>query len=96
MANIYSYADLLIGRTYSSKTISGKIVSAEKHSAFFGRGIEAYLIEIDTGMIRNKFRVVGVGDPDDVYADSFQVSAVSAIILLTNYERKTKWETYQK
>jgi hypothetical protein len=71
MANIYSYADLLVGRTYVSKTISGKIVSAEKHSAFFGRGIDSYLIEIDRGMFTNEFRVVGVGDPEDVYPDTY-------------------------
>jgi hypothetical protein len=71
MANIYSHTDLLVGRTYSSDTISGKIVSAEKHSAFFGRYIDSYLIEIDTGMIRNYYRVIGIGKPEDVYPDTY-------------------------
>lgn len=64
MANLYKIQDLLIGKTYRSKSLEGKIVGVEKHSAWFGRNAEAYLVEIDEGMIRNKFRVVAVGDAD--------------------------------
>ena len=64
MANLYTIEDLLIGKTYRSNSLQGKIVSAEKHSAWFGRNAEGYLVEIDTGMIKNKFRVVAVGEID--------------------------------
>ena len=64
MANLYTIEDLLIGKTYRSKSLEGKIVSAEKHSAWFGRNAEGYLVEIDTGMIKNEFRVVAVGEID--------------------------------
>lgn len=62
MANLYTIEDLLIGKTYRSKSLEGKIVSAEKHEAWFGRDAQAYLVEVDTGMIKNKFRVVAVGE----------------------------------
>ncbi len=64
MANLYTIEDLLIGKTYRSKSLEGKIVSAEKHSAWYGRDTQAYLVEIDNGMIKNKFRVVAVGEND--------------------------------
>jgi hypothetical protein len=62
MANLYTIEDLLIGKTYRSKSLEGKIVSAEKHDAWFGRNAEGYLVEIDNGMIKNQFRVVAVGE----------------------------------
>ena len=62
MANLYTIEDLLIGKTYRSKSLEGKIVSAEKHEAWFGRDAQAYLVEVDTGMIKNKFRVLAVGE----------------------------------
>ena len=61
MANLYTIETLLLGKVYRSKTLEGKIVGVEKHSAWFGNDAQAYLVEIDTGMIRNKFRVVAVG-----------------------------------
>jgi len=64
MANLYTIEDLLIGKIYRSKSLEGKIVSAEKHSAWFGRNAEGYLVEIDNGMIKNQFRVVAVGEND--------------------------------
>lgn len=64
MANLYTIEDLLIGKIYRSKSLEGKIVSAEKHDAWFGRNAQGYLVEIDTGMIKNKFRVVAVGEND--------------------------------
>lgn len=62
MANLYTIEDLLIGRTYRSKTIEGKIVSAEKSNQpiWYGENTEAYLIEIDEGMLRNKYRTIAV------------------------------------
>jgi hypothetical protein len=64
MANLYTIENLLVGRTYSSKSLTGKIVSAEKHSAWFGSNAQAYLVEIDKGMIRNEFRVIAVGEDE--------------------------------
>lgn len=64
MANLYKIEDLLIGKTYRSNSLQGKIVSAEKHDAWFGRDTQAYLVEIDEGMIRNKFRVIAVGEDE--------------------------------
>ena len=64
MANLYKIEDLLIGKTYRSKSLEGKIVSAEKHSAWSGQDTQAYLVEIDYGMIRNKYRVVAIGNAD--------------------------------
>ena len=64
MANLYTIENLLIGKTYRSSSLEGKIVSVEKHDAWFGRNAEGYLVEIDTGMIKNKFRVVAVGEID--------------------------------
>lgn len=64
MANLYTMETLLIGKTYRSKSLEGKIVSAEKHSAWFGRNAQAYLVEVDTGTLKNKFRVVAVGEDE--------------------------------
>lgn len=64
MANLYTIENLLIGKTYRSNSLQGKIVSVEKHSAWFGNNAQAYLVEVDTGMIRNKFRVIAVGEDE--------------------------------
>lgn len=64
MANLYTIENLLIGKTYRSSTLNGKIVGVEKHSAWFGNNAQAYLVEVDTGMIRNKFRVIAVGEDE--------------------------------
>ena len=47
-ANIYSIENLLVGKTYRSKTIEGEIVSAEKHpqGVWYGDDCEAYLVEV--------------------------------------------------
>lgn len=60
---LYTIEDLLIGKTYRSRSrfFEGKIVSAEKRSdIWYGDNTEAYLIEVDTGMIRNKFATIAV------------------------------------
>ena len=60
---LYTIEDLLIGKTYRSRSrfFEGKIVSAEKRSEiWYGDNTEAYLIEVDTGMIRNKFATIAV------------------------------------
>lgn len=46
-ANVYSIPDLLIGKTYRSKSLTGEIISAEIHpKAVWYEGAEAYLVEI--------------------------------------------------
>lgn len=46
-ANVYSIKDLLVGTNYNSKTLQGKIVSAEEHPhAVWYEGCETYLVEI--------------------------------------------------
>lgn len=63
MANLYTIENLLIGKTYNSKTLSGKIISAEKskQAVWYGENTEAYLVEIDNPYsFRNYFRTIAV------------------------------------
>ena len=63
MANLYTIEDLLIGKSYSSKSLTdGTIVSAEKSKGalWYGDNTEAYFVEIDEGRINNTFRTVAV------------------------------------
>jgi hypothetical protein len=47
MANLYSIENLLVGKTYRSRSVEGEIVSAEKHpSCVWYENAEAYLVEI--------------------------------------------------
>ena len=60
---LYSIEDLLIGKTYRSKSrfFEGEIVSAEHRPAiWYGENTEAYLIEINTGTFVNKFATIAV------------------------------------
>lgn len=61
-ANLYSVQSLLVGKTYRSKTLTGEIVSAEKHPhAVWYEGAEAYLVEVrNPNSIHNSFRTVAV------------------------------------
>lgn len=46
-ANVYSVENLLVGKTYRSATLTGEIISAEKHPApVWYDQAEAYLVEI--------------------------------------------------
>jgi hypothetical protein len=62
MANLYTIENLLVGKTYNSKTLRGEIISAEKHpkGLWYGDNTEAYLVEINAGTFRNKFRTIAV------------------------------------
>ncbi len=63
MANLYTIEDLLIGKSYSSKSLTdGTIVSAEKSKGalWYGDNTEAYFVEIDTGRLNNTFRTIAV------------------------------------
>lgn len=61
-ANVYRIEDLLIGKTYRSKTLTGEIVGAEKHPhAVWYDGCESYLVEVrSTNSIHNQFRTLAV------------------------------------
>jgi hypothetical protein len=46
-ANVYTIESLLIGKTYRSRTLTGEIISAEKHPACVHYdNAEAYLVEV--------------------------------------------------
>lgn len=61
-ANVYSVESLLIGQEYFSKSVRGKIVSAEKHPhAVWYEGCESYLVEIRPQYgIKNTYRTIAV------------------------------------
>ena len=63
MANLYTIQDLLIGKIYTSKTLRGEIISAEKSPKpiWYGENTEAYLVEIFSAhTLRNKYRTIAV------------------------------------
>jgi hypothetical protein len=46
-ANVYTIQDLLIGTTYSSRTMQGEIISVQEHPhAVWYDGCHTYLVEI--------------------------------------------------
>jgi hypothetical protein len=61
MANLYTIEDLLIGKTYNSKSLTGEIVSAEKdnRAVWYGDNTKSYLVEVNS-IYRNKWRTVAV------------------------------------
>ena len=61
MANLYKIEDLLIGKTYRSKSLTGEIVSAEKdnRAVWYGDNTESYLVEVNS-IYRNKWRTIAV------------------------------------
>ena len=63
-ANLYSIESLLVGKTYRSKSVSGEIISAEKHPhAVWYDNAEAYLVEIrPTNSLKNTFRTIAVAN----------------------------------
>jgi hypothetical protein len=60
-ANLYSVQSLLVGKTYTSRTLQGEIVSAEPHpKAVWYEGAEAYLVEVRKPMGGYTYRTVAV------------------------------------
>ena len=46
-ANVYTIENLLVGKTYRSNSLTGEIISAEKHpSAVWYENCESYLVEV--------------------------------------------------
>jgi len=61
-ANVYNVQSLLVGTEYQSRTLTGKIVSAEPHpKAVWYQGCESYLVEVrPTHGLRNQYRTIAV------------------------------------
>lgn len=62
MANLYSIESLLVGKTYRSNTLTGEIISAEKHpKPIWYEGAEAYLVEVkDPRSYKSTYRTIAV------------------------------------
>ncbi len=64
-ANIYSIENLLVGKTYRSKTLTGEIISAEKHPApVWYENAEAYLVEVRNQNGGYAYRTLAVRNND--------------------------------
>ena len=62
-ANVYNVESLLVGKRYRSRSVSGEIVSAEKHPhAVWYDGAEAYLVQIRKEHGGYTYRSVAVAD----------------------------------
>lgn len=62
-ANVYSIENLLVGKTYYSRSLEGEIISAEKHphAVWYGDNTEAYLVEVKPKYgIKNTYRTLAV------------------------------------
>lgn len=68
MANLYSIESLLVGKTYQSRTLTGEIISAEKHpQPIYYEGAEAYLVEVKVPhSIRTTYRTIAVKSEQQV------------------------------
>ena len=64
-ANIYSIENLLVGKIYRSKTLTGEIISAEKHPAcVWYDNAEAYLVGVRSEGGRYTYRTIAVRTND--------------------------------
>ena len=45
-ANVYTIENLLVGKTYRSKSVTGEIIDAEKSDVFYGSGLESYRVQV--------------------------------------------------
>jgi hypothetical protein len=61
MANLYTVENLLMGKTYRSNSVTGEIVSAEKHpQAIWYENAEAYLVQVRKPMGGYTYRTIAV------------------------------------
>ena len=59
--NVYTIEDLLIGQTYRSRSITGEIVSAEKHpDCLHYDGAEPYRVQVRTPNGNYTYRALAV------------------------------------
>ena len=63
MANLYTIENLLVGKTYNSKTLRGEIISADKSDIWY-ENAEGYLVQVrsDTGKYTYRNIAVQVGE----------------------------------
>lgn len=55
-ANVYTIENLLVGKQYRSRTLTGEIISAEVHpKAIWYQGCETYLVEVAPNSGYNNF-----------------------------------------
>jgi hypothetical protein len=59
MANLYTIEDLLIGKSYRSKSLTGEIVSANKSDVWY-ENAESYLVEIRSNTGKYTYRTLAV------------------------------------
>ena len=60
-ANVYTIENLLVGKSYRSKTIEGEIISAEKHPhGVWYQDCESYLVEIRKPLGGYTYRTIAV------------------------------------
>ena len=62
MANLYTIENLLIGKTYNSKTLRGEIIDAEKDNRglWYGENTEAYLVRVRGEGANYQYRTISV------------------------------------
>lgn len=61
MANLYTIEDLLIGKSYRSKSLDGEIINGEKSDHWFGNDTEAYRVLIRTPhSYKDHYRIIAV------------------------------------
>jgi hypothetical protein len=59
MANLYTIQDLLIGKSYNSKTLRGEIISADKSDIWY-ENAESYLVQIKSDTGKYTYRTISV------------------------------------
>jgi hypothetical protein len=60
-ANVYSVENLLVGKTYYSKTVTGEIISAEPTSKVWYSECETYFVQVrPRNSIKDTYRYVAV------------------------------------
>ena len=60
-ANVYSVADLLIGKMYYSRSVSGEIISAEKNNNVWYSDCETYRVQVRAqNTFKDTYRYVAV------------------------------------
>ena len=64
MANIYSIENLLIGKIYRSKSLTGEIIDVEPHKTACYLNAEAFLVRIRKDGGGYTYRTVAVKDKD--------------------------------
>jgi len=62
MANLYTIENLLVGKTYNSKSLRGEIISAEKDSRgiWYGENTESYLVQVKSDLGKYAYRTIAV------------------------------------